>query len=258
MFWWLVLCIALGMQWAFSTQLPFDWQRQTHPPAPPAPAVLSAITLGERAAAATGMVLYAQSFDAQAGRAVPIKSLNISRLQDWLEVAAELNPRSAYPSFLSSRLYAEQASTDLTRQIIDWITSLHQKHPETHWPALAHAVHLARHRLNDWVLAREVARELRLTPLHVKLPPWARQMEAFMQANTTELEDAQALIGGLIASGQVTDERAIAVLLADLKTIEERLRVDERSQDAGGNAETLTETFSVGPGTPVISHDRDR
>lgn len=79
-----------------------------------------------------------------------------------------------------------------------------------------------------------------------------------MQADNTELEDAQALVGGLIASGQVTDERAIAVLLADLKTIEERLRVDERSQDAGGNAEMLTETIFAGPDAPEKSHNSDR
>ena len=241
--------MALVAQWAFGSSLPFEWQQQTQAPAPPSPAMLSLASLGERQAAATGAVLYAQSFDAQAGRVLPIKGLDIARIQQWLALAAELNPTSAYPSFLSSRIYAEQAPPPVTREILHWIVSLHLQHPQTHWPALAHAVHLARHRLHDQPLARKLAGELSATPAHVAMPPWARQMQAFLQTDSTELEDAQALIGGLIASGQVTDERAIAVLLADLKSIEAsieaQLESDKRAQEIHPNSENSTETISV-------------
>lgn len=220
--------------------------------------MLSLASLGERAAAATGAVLFAQSFDAQAGRVVPIKALDISRIQQWLALAAELNPTSAYPSFLSSRLYAEQAPPKLTREILQWIARLHRQHPQTHWPALAHAVHLARHRLLDQPLARTLAAELSATPEHVSIPPWARQMQAFLQTDNTELEDAQALIGGLIASGQITDERAIAVLLADLKAIEARLKPDKRAQEIRPNSENSTEAISVLPGLTTQALSRNR
>jgi len=247
---WLVLALALYMQWVFAQNLPFEWQQQTQPPTPPTPALLALATLGERSGAATGAVLFAQSFDAQAGRIVPIKSLDIRRIQQWLAVAAELNPRSAYPSFLSSRLYAEQAQAPLVREILHWIAGLHRQHPETHWPALAHAIHLARHRLKDDPLARTLAGELSASPAHAQVPPWARQMEAFLQTGTTELEDAQVLIGGLVASGQVKDERAVAVLMADLKAIEARLKHDERSKDPEKNAEITVETFFAKPAIP--------
>lgn len=255
---WPILVAALGAQWVFGSKLPFEWQQQTQPPLPPTPAMMSLASLGERPAAATAAVLFAQSFDAQAGRVVPIKALDISRIQQWLALAAELNPTSAYPSFLSSRLYAEQAPPELTRKILHWIADLHRLHPHTHWPALAHAVHLARHRLLDQPLARTLAGALSATPAHVPIPPWARQMQAFLQTDNTELDDAQALIGGLIASGQVTDERAIAVLLADLKAIEARLESDKRTQETLPNSENSPETISVMPGLAIQAPRRNR
>lgn len=222
------LLIALATQLGFNAFKDNNWEASTEPAKPPSLQTLRLSTLGEEQAAATAAVLYTQSYDAQAGQTVPIKQLNIRKLHQWLEAASQLNPISQYPTFLSSRFYAAIAAPSDTREILDWIKQRHQQAPATHWPALAHAVHLARHHLKDAELARQLARALRQTPVHVAIPSWARQMEAFMLRDSNEIEEARALLGGLIDSGQVNDERALAVMIADLKAIERRLSADQQ------------------------------
>ena len=80
-------------------------------------------------------------------------------------------------------------------------------------------------------MARELATALRLADPQAVIPPWARQLEIFMLRESNELAAAQALLGGLIESGQVKDERALAVMVHDLQDIERRLQQDQRSMN---------------------------
>ncbi len=94
------------------------------------------------------------------------------------------------------------------------------------WPWLAHATVLAKHELKDPVLARQYAVALQRHTTTPDAPVWVKQMEPFILEDMNELEAAKVLIGGLIASGQVKDERDLRLLQRRLKLLEERIAAE--------------------------------
>jgi hypothetical protein len=79
-----------------------------------------------------------------------------------------------------------------------------------------HAVFVARHVLKDNVLAESYAAALRTQVTDPTVPPWVRQMEFLLRADLGETEDARAILGGLVAAGQIRSP-------AELKFLESRL-----------------------------------
>ena len=53
-------------------------------------------------------------------------------------------------------------------------------------------------------------------------------MELFILEDMNELEAAKVMIGGLLASGQVKDERDAMLLKRRLEQLEERLRAESK------------------------------
>lgn len=213
---------ALLAQAAFSTSVPRDWQAQTSPGAAPSVSSMQWASLGETTAAAYAMSLYVQTFDAQAGRLVALRTLDAASVSAWLERAAELAPDVGYPLFLATRMYAETAPPEQARTLLDGVERAFARNPNRHWPWMAHAVYVARHRLHDMPLAQRYARVLRERASAPDVPAWARDMEFFLLTDLNEVQAARVLLGGLIASGRVTDERELALLAARVSEIEKR------------------------------------
>jgi len=92
--------------------------------------------------------------------------------------------------------------------------------PERRWPWLAHAVHVARHRLNDPQLALSYARALRLNVTSDTLPPWVAQLELFVLEDLGEAQSARILIGALLASNRLSGN--------ELRFLQDRLATLER------------------------------
>ena len=111
--------------------------------------------------------------------------------------------------------------------MLDFVYQEFFRDPDRRWPWLAHAAIVAKHRLKDLPLARRYAAAIRLHATGKQVPAWAKQMEIFILEDMNEREAAQALIGGLLESGQVTDPREIRFLTARL----EALRVGDQGSD---------------------------
>ncbi len=62
------------------------------------------------------------------------------------------------------------------------------------------------------------------------MPGWARQMEIFLREDLGEYESAKILLGGLLASGSVTDPHEVRFLTERLAQIE----AAEKSSTASG------------------------
>ena len=70
--------------------------------------------------------------------------------------------------------------------------------------------------LNDNALAEFYANALRTQVTDPTVPSWVRQMELLLRADLGETADARAILGGLIAAGQIHSS-------AELKFLESRL-----------------------------------
>ena len=216
---WLGLALALLLQ--------LGWQlAQRHAPAqarplPPAPSASMArlASLGEPLAMSKAMLLYLQSFDDQDGASLPWRQLDYDRLAAWLDTAQTLDPRSRYALVAASEIYAGVADPARARRMLAFVSASFAQDPARRWPAMAQAALLAKHQLHDLPLALSLARQLRLQTAGVAVPAWVRQMEAFILEDMDQLDSAQLLIGGLIASGQITDPHELAFMARRLDEI---------------------------------------
>jgi hypothetical protein len=54
------------------------------------------------------------------------------------------------------------------------------------------------------------------------VPAWARQMEIFLRMGQNDLDTARALLGALLASGQIHDDNELRFLALTLKELEQK------------------------------------
>jgi hypothetical protein len=85
---------------------------------------------------------------------------------------------------------------------------------------------MAKHRLKDLPLALRFARAIAQNSPNA--PSWAKQMHIFLLEDMGEYESARILLGGLLASGVVTDRHEQILLQERL----ERLEAAEKSAAA--------------------------
>ena len=212
---WVALGAGLAAQLGLQAALgPPRVAREALPP-PPSPAALRLAAFGEEEAAARLGMLYLQAFDQ--------RSLDYARLAGWLGALLELDPRSLYPLFVAARVHAEHPDPARVRTMLEFVYQEFLRDPDRRWPALAHAALLAKHRLKDLPLARRYAAAVQRNTRAPDVPLWARQMEIFILEDMNELEAARVMLGGLIASGTVTDPDEARFLQERLEALESRL-----------------------------------
>jgi hypothetical protein len=193
---------------------------------PPGIGALRLAALGEPVPLGKLLMLYLQAFDYQAGTRVPYRNLDYERLEAWLARILALDPAGQYPLMSASRLYAEVPDPAKRRRMLDFVYRAYLEDPNRRWPWLAHATVVAKHGLKDLALARQYAVALQRHTTTPDAPVWVKQMEAFILEDMNELEAAKILIGGLIASGQVRDERDLRLLQRRLKDLEDRIEAE--------------------------------
>jgi hypothetical protein len=193
---------------------------------PPGIGALRLAALGEPVPLGKLLMLYLQAFDYQAGTRVPYRNLDYERLEAWLARILALDPAGQYPLMSASRLYAEVPDPAKRRRMLDLVYRAYLEDPNRRWPWLAHATVVAKHGLKDLALARQYAVALQRHTTTPDAPVWVKQMEAFILEDMNELEAAKILIGGLIASGQVRDERDLRLLQRRLKDLEDRIEAE--------------------------------
>jgi hypothetical protein len=185
------------------------------PPAP-APRALRLAAFGEAPAVARLGMLYLQAFD--------LHTLDYARLAAWLRALIELDPRGQSPLFAAARVYAEHPDPARARAMLELIHEQFLLDPNRRWPWLAHAALLAKHRLKDLALARRYAAAIDRHTTAADVPLWARQMEIFVLEDMNELDAARIMLGGLLASGRITDPAELSFLKQRLHELESRVR----------------------------------
>jgi hypothetical protein len=212
----LLLVIGLSLQLVLHAGLARPEITRKPLPAPTHQSILSASSLGDPVAFSRLLMLWLQGFDHQPGVSIPFIQLDYGDLIAWLDRILFLDPGSSYPLLSAVRIYSEVPDPAKQRLILDYVYNKFQENPALRWQWLAHAVYVAKHRLQDKELALRYARELRIRTTAQTAPDWARQMELFVLEDMGELESAQVLLGGLIDSGEITDQREIDFLMSRL------------------------------------------
>jgi hypothetical protein len=215
----LAASLAVQLAWRASFGAPAS-QSADLPPAPPA-LLLRAASLGEPEAAARLAMLYLQAYDLRGDNAIPYRDLDYARLIAWLRSIVETDPRSGYALFSAARVYSENPDAAKSRAMLEFLREQFDHDPDRGWPWLAHAALVAKHRLKDLPLALAYARAIDRQAGDPRAPLWAKQMEIFILEDLDELDAARVVLGGLIASGRITDPAELHFLLARMKRLDQ-------------------------------------
>lgn len=214
---WLLLILLAQAGWHLSLE-PVAPRPRALPP-PPSLEIARALALGEPLVLSRLIMLWLQAFDTQAGTDIALADLDYARVEAWLQLCLALAPEAQYPLLAASRLYAEIPDPGRARRMLAFVSAAFAQDPARRWPWLAHAVFVARHRLQAPALALHYAHQLAAEPAP-GIPAWARQMEIFVLEDMGEIEAARTLLGGLLASGQITDPHEARFLAARLAALE--------------------------------------
>jgi hypothetical protein len=218
-----VLALGLVFQVAFTALQPRPVARASALEPPPAGAALALLRGFDRLPAAHLLILYLQAFDNQPGISIPFMQLDYPRVAAWLDTALQLDPVGQYPLLMASQLYAQVPDRGRSRFMLDFVFDHFGADPNRRWPWLAHGAIMAKHRLQNLPLALKFAQAIR--DRAGRAPAWARQMHIFLLEDMGEFEAARILLGGLLASGTVTDSHERLLLLQSL----ERIQAAEKS-----------------------------
>lgn len=201
----LLVVLGLCAQLLWHSQLPPPTAHAEALPLPPTVAVVAAAGLGDRVLLAKLLMLWLQAFDNQPGVSIPWQQLDYERLAAWLGLILDLDPHAEYPLLAATRIYGEVPNPARQRIMLEFVREEFLRDPDRRWPWLAHAVYLAKHRLHDERLALDYAQTLAEHATGAEVPHWAQQMRIFVLADMGEVEAAKVLLGGLLASGEITD-----------------------------------------------------
>ncbi len=214
----IMLIIALSLQLLWHGFAPAPTARaEALPPAPDATR-LRALSFGEPVAAAQLLVLYLQAFDNQPGISIPFRDLDYERVTGWLAAALRLDPNSGYPLMMASQLYGQVPDADKQRAMCEFVHQQFRAAPDARWRWLAHCAVMAKHRLKDPALALRYAADI--ASFAGKASNWARQMRIFILEDMGETESAKVLLGGLLATGEITDPSELNFLTERLQSLE--------------------------------------
>lgn len=213
----LLLVGAVLIQIAWHAAAPEPTAQAIALPTPPQVQWVRAASFGEPIAASQVLTLYLQAFDNQPGISIPFKDLDYNAVTAWLKLALALDPNSQYPLMMAAHLYAQVPSEPKQRQMLDFVYREFLDAPDKRWRWLAHAAIVAKHRLHDMPLALRYANEI--TQRAPAARSWARQMRIFILEDMGEREAATVLLGGLLASGEVSDPAEIHFLTERLKAL---------------------------------------
>ena len=217
----LVAALAIQLFW-HSQQEPIVAKAEDLPrPMSPRAYVMS--SFGEPVAAAKVLNLWLQAFDNQPGISIPLHSLDYDVVTDWLDTILELDPRGHYPMLVAARVYGSVSVDEKQREMMDYIFYKFNEDPNKHWRWLAHAVITAKHELKDMQLALKYAHALAEKATGENVPYWARDMKIIVLEDMGEVAAAKILVGGLIASGEITDPYELNFLENKIHTLEEKM-----------------------------------
>jgi hypothetical protein len=188
-------------------------------------------SFGEPVAAAKVLNLWLQAFDNQPGISIPLHSLDYDVVTDWLDTILELDPRGHYPMLVAARVYGSVSVEEKQREMMDYIFYKFNEDPNRHWRWLAHAVITAKHELKDMQLALKYANALAEKATGENVPYWARDMKIIVLEDMGEVEAAKILVGGLIASGEITDPYELNFLQNKIRTLEEKVTKTRQDVD---------------------------
>ena len=143
--------------------------------------------------------LHLQNAGDSTGHFTPLADYDYGRLSRWFDLEDRLDPVSDYVPAIAGYYYGLTPRLVDVRPVVTYLSRHAARDPAHKWRWLARATYLANHRLKDQALALQVARQL-ASVNGPDVPPWTRQMPAFILRQMGDKEAARAVLDALLAT----------------------------------------------------------
>lgn len=185
----------MGLWWKTRTLFP----RAAVLTEPASPSEIDLLSLSDRQFFYRSRTMDLQTAGDLGGNVTPLTQFDYALLYRWFTLLDGVDQRSQYLPTLAGYYYSQTLNTEDVRHVVRFLREHVRHDPRRKWRWLAHAVWLARHRVNDQALALEVAAEL--AALDVPgIPVWTKQLRVFILADVGEKEAARDLLQAILGS----------------------------------------------------------
>lgn len=198
----LVFAGVLTLNFAFWSHARTVLSAWPNVPAPPSNLAAPLSGVGDEEAAYRLYGYSLQNFGNAGGRFMPLRDYDYAMLKKWFFMAQTLDPRANYVPFLAAFYFgAIEDRPEALSHIVDFLAVEGQAPYPQKWRWLAHAVYLARYKLNDMPRALSLAETLSKMKGD-DVAPWARQLPAFIQLQIGNREAAYEIMSRMVLSEQ--------------------------------------------------------
>ena len=169
---------------------------------PPVPSRAGAVmmTLGDPEFSYRFLALTLQNLGDVGADITPLKDYNYAELGKWFFLLDNLDPVSDHVPFIAAYYFGATKVPKDTSYLVSYLSAVGQRPVGEKWRWLGHAVYMAQHRMYDFDLALKLAYKLTKMPNSDLMPPWARDMPAFVLKNKGDKEAARELMENMIAT----------------------------------------------------------
>lgn len=166
---------------------------------PPVPSEFQAtgLTIGDKQFAYRFIGIMLQNLGDTGGRVTATKDYDFKRLSEWFFLADKLDPQSNFVPYLAAYYFSVSQEPEKIRPLLDYLEYIGNRPDGIKWRWLAQAVVLARFNLKDMDRALELANKLAAID-NPAMPPWTRQMPAFILNARGEKQASYELMMGLL------------------------------------------------------------
>ena len=192
-----VAVIAHVSLWLYARDMRSEWAN-----VPPVPSRAGALmfAMGDSQFAYRSIGFMLQNLG-DSGRSMPLNVYNYDELAKWMFLEDQLDPESAYVPSLAAYYFSAVNTPQKLYPVLDYLSVVGGRPEGQKWRWLAQAVYIARFAMNDLNRALELANQLAdMGAKNPKMPPWTRQMPAFIHEAKGDKKDAVSIMIEILKS----------------------------------------------------------
>lgn len=183
--------------------------KEIWPGVPPTPSESAALFYGygDRELTYRNIAMMLQNAGDTGGRTTNLKDYDYQTIEDWLWLSNKFNNKAGHIPTLAAYYFGAAKENDQLKHLVDYLAHVGLDNQNERWRWLAHAVFLARFKLEDQPRALELAQKLAsISDEH--MPGWTKVMPAYVMNTMGNKKEARDLFLLILADPNSFSDQA--------------------------------------------------